>query len=55
MPDRKQAVEDIATHIKRFWAPRMRHAILESIDQKTAEGLSPIVRDAIESHRQLLA
>ena len=55
MPDREQAVKDIATHIKRFWAPRMRQAILESIDQKNADALSPIVRDALESHRQLLA
>jgi formate dehydrogenase subunit delta len=55
MPDREQAVQDIATHIKRFWAPRMRLAILESIDQKNADGLSPIVRDALENHRQLLA
>jgi formate dehydrogenase subunit delta len=55
MPDRTQAMEDIATHIKRFWEPRMRRAILESIDQKNANDLSEIVRDAITSHRQLLA
>ena len=55
MPDRAQAMEDIATHIKRFWEPRMRRAILESIDQKNANDLSEIVRDAITSHRQLLA
>lgn len=55
MPDRTQAMEDIATHIKRFWEPRMRRAILESIDQKNANDLSEIVRDAIASHRQLLA
>ena len=55
MPDRTQAMEDIATHIKRFWEPRMRRAILESIDQKNAHDLSEIVRDAIASHRQLLA
>jgi formate dehydrogenase subunit delta len=55
MPDRTQAMEDIATHIKRFWEPRMRRAILESIDQKNAHDLSEIVREAIASHRQLLA
>ena len=55
MPDRTQAMEDIATHIKRFWEPRMRRAILESIDQKNANDLSEIVREAIASHRQLLA
>ena len=55
VPDRTQAMEDIATHIKRFWEPRMRRAILESIDQKNANDLSEIVREAIASHRQLLA
>ena len=55
VPDRTQAMEDIATHIKRFWEPRMRRAILESIDQKNAHDLSEIVREAIASHRQLLA
>ncbi len=54
MPDRQQAVQDIATHIKRFWEPRMRHAILESVDQHRAEALSDIVREALTRHRQLL-
>ena len=54
MPDRQQAVQDIATHIKRFWEPRMRRAILESVDQNQAEALSEIVREALTRHRQLL-
>ena len=55
MPDRAQALEDIASHIKRFWEPRMRRAILEGLDQKTTEEFSDIVREAITSHRKLLA
>ena len=55
MPDRAQAMEDIASHIKRFWEPRMRRAILEGLDQKNTEEFSDIVREAITSHRQLLA
>ena len=55
MPDRAQALEDIASHIKRFWEPRMRRAILEGLDQKNTEEFSDIVRDAITSHRKLLA
>jgi formate dehydrogenase subunit delta len=55
MPDRAQALEDIASHIKRFWEPRMRRAILEGLDQKNTEEFSDIVREAITSHRQLLA
>ncbi len=55
MPDRAQAIEDIATHIKRFWEPRMRRAILESIDSKQDGAMSEIVREAINTHRSLLA
>ena len=55
MPDRAQALEDIASHIKRFWEPRMRRAILEGLDQKNTEEFSEIVREAITSHRKLLA
>ena len=54
MPDRAQAIEDIASHIKRFWEPRMRRAILASIDQHQYAAMSEIVREAIVSHRALL-
>lgn len=54
MPNRAKAMEDIAMHIKRFWEPRMRRAILESIDQKQDAAMSAIVREAITSHRALL-
>ncbi|MEK0428053.1 MAG: NAD-dependent formate dehydrogenase delta subunit [Pseudomonadota bacterium] len=55
MPDRQQAVQDIAEHIRRFWDPRMRRAILDSLDQHNDEGLSDIVREALSTHRQILA
>jgi formate dehydrogenase subunit delta len=54
MPDRQQAVEDIASHIRRFWDPRMRRAILESLDQQNDQGMSDIVREALSTHRQIL-
>ncbi len=55
MPDRQQAVQDIATHIRRFWEPRMRRALLHSLDENGAVGMSDIVRTALANHRQLLA
>jgi formate dehydrogenase subunit delta len=55
MPDREEAMKDIASHIRRFWDPRMRRAMLESLDHDNAEGLHQIVREAISRHRQLLA
>ncbi len=51
MPDPEQARADIATHLKKFWDPRMRKAIVQGIDAGQVEGLSPIVRDAITAHR----
>lgn len=55
MPDRQQALKDIASHIHRFWEPRMRRQILEHLDQKNGEGLSDIVNAALACHRQLLS
>ncbi len=55
MPDREQAKADIANHIKKFWEPRMRKTILQKMDGGEAADLSPVVREAIDSHRGLLA
>jgi formate dehydrogenase subunit delta len=55
MPDREQAKADIAGHIKRFWEPRMRKTMLQKMDEGEAGELSPVVREAIEAHRALLA
>ncbi len=55
MPDREQAKADIASHLKRFWAPPMRKAIVASLDDPQADSLDPIVREAISAHRDVLA
>ena len=54
MPDREQAKVDIATHIKKFWEPRMRKTILAALDGAQADGIDPIVREAISANRELL-
>ena len=55
MPDREQALTDIAEHIRRFWEPRMRRAILASLDDSVAsETMSPIVREALTRARDAL-
>lgn len=54
MPDREQAKADIATHIKKFWEPRMRKTILQKMDGGEAQDLSPMVREAIDAHRGML-
>ena len=45
-PDREAAVAGVANHIKRFWEPRMKVAIL-AYDAKGGEGLDDLVRKAL--------
>lgn len=54
MPDRDEALADIATHLRRFWAPPMRRALLEGVDNGRADAVTPIVRAALERHRERL-
>ena len=54
LPDRKQAVAEIAQHMRKFWEPRMRRQILQYVDGHGTEGLSDIVSLAIVEHRTLL-
>ena len=49
-PDQEEAKSGIATHIHKFWEPRMRNLILDGIDQKNLPTLLPLVRQALEQH-----
>lgn len=53
-PDHQVALEGIAGHIRRFWDPRMRRAILAWLAQHGGEGLDPLAREALETHREML-
>ena len=55
MPDRQQALVDIAGHLKRFWEPRMRRALMDHIEQQDGAGLTEIVRIALRLHMTSLA
>ena len=57
MPERPEALEGIATHLKKFWDPRMRQQFLLVVDADAhadTAALKPIVRDAVQAHRNLL-
>lgn len=54
MPDRPEALEGIALHIKKFWDPRMRRQLLAYMDGPDTSGLSLTVREALGHHRSLL-
>jgi formate dehydrogenase subunit delta len=44
---REKAVPGIAEHIRKFWDPRMRSAVIAHLENGGA-GLDPNVRDAVE-------
>lgn len=46
------AAADTASHLKRFWDPRERHALIQHVDAYGDEELLPVVRSAgSQSHR----
>ncbi len=53
MPDREEALLDIAMHVRRFWEPRMRSQLFEHLDKQQGEGLDAIVIEALQRHRAL--
>mgnify|MGYP003353606848 FL=1 len=53
-PDSEQAKKDIVMHIKRFWALNMRLQLIEHA-QASAQGLQPLVKEAVLEHYALLA
>lgn len=55
MPDREQAMKDIAGHIKRNWDPRMRRAILQYMDEQGSGDLKEIVHKALQANRDAVA
>lgn len=47
MPDRTQAVKDVASHLRRTWDPRMRAQLVAALGGADEEKLKPVVRDAV--------
>lgn len=54
MPDRQQALTDIAGHLKRFWEPRMRRSLLQHVDDQAGVQLKAIVLEAVRLHRSAI-
>ena len=53
-PDRDEALEGIANHIRKFWEPRMRLQLFEGIDAGQAVELSALVAQSLALHRDSL-
>lgn len=54
MPDREEALEGIATHLKNFWDPRMRREFLARVDGANPSDIADIVLAAVRAHRALI-
>jgi len=54
MPDRVEALEGVAMHIKRSWAPSMRRALLAHVDSRGDAALHRLAAEAIARHRDTL-
>ncbi len=46
-PDPAEAVDAVATHLRKFWEPRMRAELQRLVAQGQAEGLHALVRQAL--------
>ena len=55
MPDRDEAMRDLAQHVRRFWAPRMRQQLFEHLDTTQGEGVDALVIAALKQHRALFS
>lgn len=55
MPEHEESVKEVAMHLKKFWEPRMRSALLAHVDEHGAGKLKPIVAQAVSRHRNILA
>ncbi len=42
-----QAANDVATHLRRFWEPRMRRQIVSHYEEHQGEGLNDLARRAV--------
>lgn len=46
-PDRNDACQEVVTHLKRFWDPRMRRQLTEHADRTNGADLSLLALQAI--------
>lgn len=53
-PDRQEAMDGVAGHIRRYWEPRMRHQLLALVDAGGATGLSDLLAATVKERRAAL-
>lgn len=55
MPHHAEAVEGVASHIRKFWEPRMRRDFVQHFEAGSLPALHPLVQEVLEQHRGALA
>ena len=50
-PDRAEGHKSAAMHVRRYWDPRMRRALMHHLDAEGGEGLDPFMLEAVREHR----
>lgn len=55
MPNQDEAKREIATHISKFWEPRMRETLIANLANESTSNLHPAIRAAVEENLELLA
>ena len=57
MKNRDEALEQLANHIRMFWDPRMRRALLSMMPGEgvPSTNMSAILVEALQRHRSMLA
>lgn len=54
MPDEEEGLRDLATHLKKFWEPRMRREFLAQVDAGDTADMHPLLVKAAQTHRAQL-
>ena len=54
MKDRNHSLEEISSHLKRFWEPRMRSALMQHVELHGGAGLKDIVLESVRMHKASL-
>lgn len=54
MPDQEEALSGIAQHLRRYWEPRMRLALVAHADGPGGRDLKPLVAMALQRCRESL-
>lgn len=49
MPDREEAIDGVAQHLRKFWEPRMRRELLRHVAEAGVGELHPLVAAAIQA------